>query len=341
MTASSVTHDVLTIGESLGLLVADRTGRLLSGGGMRLGFGGAESNVAIGVARLGAQSAWAGRLGTDTIGDIILRELRAEGVRAFPTLDADASTALMLKERPHPGTSRVTYYRRGQAGSRMQPGDIPVDEIARTRILHVTGISAGLGEGPLAAVHHAIDAARAAGVTVSFDVNHRSALWAEVDGAEVDGAEAGAGGDGGGGADAARTAYRGIAERADIVFAGDDEAELLTGESDPQRQLDALLALGATHAVVKLGDRGAVSAGPAGRLRRDAIRVEVVDTVGAGDAFVAGWLTEHARGASAAESLATAIACGAVACTGEGDWEAAPTRDDLAWLSRVGDPVIR
>lgn len=316
--------DVLVVGESLGLLVADRTGRLAHVESMRLGFGGAEGNVAIGVARLGGRAGWIGRVGGDGIGEMIVRELRAEGVETHPMIDQDAATALMLKERPLPGTSRVTYYRAGQAGSRLAPADISAETVGSARILHVTGISAGLGESPLSAVHAAIDHARAAGTTVSFDVNHRSALWADPDDA--------------------RAAYRGLAERADIVFAGDDEAALLTGETDPERQLDAIRALGPAHAVVKLGDRGALSLDDTGtRLARDAHRVDAVDTVGAGDAFVAGWLTEFAQGADGPARLDTAIACGAFACIGEGDWESAPTAADVARLreGRIADPVVR
>ncbi|WP_221586157.1 sugar kinase [Microbacterium sp. G2-8] len=316
--------DVLVVGESLGLLVADRPGRLAHVGGMRLGFGGAEGNVAIGVSRLDGAAAWIGRVGGDGIGELIVRELRAEGVETHPVVDEDAATALMLKERPLPGTSRITYYRTGQAGSRLAPDDISPDVVARARILHITGISAGLGESPLAAAHAAIDHARATGALVSFDVNHRRALWSD----EAD----------------ARAAYRGLAARADIVFAGDDEAEMLTSETDATRQLDAIRALGAAHAIVKLGDRGATALDDEGRrTTRAAHRVDTVDTVGAGDAFVAGWLTELARGGDADARLDAAVACGAFACLGEGDWESAPTAADIAWLRRGGaeDPVSR
>lgn len=306
------TLDVLTVGESLGLLVPDRTGRLAHVSSMRLGFGGAESNVAIGVARLGGAAGWAGRVGADGMGELITREIRAEGVEVHPTFDTEAATALMLKERPQPGVSRVTYYREGQAGSRLSPEDLPEGLVERARVLHVTGISAGLGSGTLATVHAAIDRAKSAGVLVSFDVNHRSTLWRD-------------------GRDAAE-AYRGLAARADIVFAGDDEARLLTGAEKPEEQLDALMALGAGTAVVKLGDRGAIATDGTVHLSRDALRVEVVDTVGAGDAFVAGWLAETVKGASLDERLDTAIATGALACTVEGDWEAAPSRADLERL---------
>lgn len=204
----------------------------------------------------------------------------------------------------------------------MTAADVPAGLVERARIVHLTGISAGLGEGPLAAAHSVIDRAHAAGVLVSFDVNHRSALWRD-------------GGD-------AATAYRELASRADIVFAGDDEARLLTDVDDPLEQLEALRALGPVCAVVKLGARGAVAAAGDDRVSREAIRVEVVDTVGAGDAFVAGWLAETVRGADLSARIDTAIACGALACTAEGDWEAAPTRADLARLGgATDDPVER
>jgi 2-dehydro-3-deoxygluconokinase len=314
--------DVLCIGEALGLLVPERPGRLAHVRGLRLGFGGAESNVAIGVARLGGAAGWAGRVGSDGIGDLILREIRAEGVEVHAALDEDAATAVMIKERPRPGASRVSYYRSVQAGSRLTASDIPEGLVERARILHVTGISAGLGEGPLAAVHAAIDRAQAAGVRVSFDVNHRSALWR--DGRDP------------------RAAYRELARRADLVFAGDDEAALLTGVTGPEAQLDAILAMGSGCAIVKLGSRGAIASDGDAHVRRDALRVDVVDTVGAGDAFVAGWLAETVLGSTLDARIDTAIACGALACTGDGDWEAAPTRSDLRLFhAPAGDPVQR
>lgn len=333
--------DVVAIGESLGLLVPDRPGRLAHVPHLRLGFGGAESNVAIGVARLGGRSAWVGRVGGDGLGELITRGIRAEGVEVHATVDPDAATALMIKERPRPGSSRVTYYRSVQAGSRLTAGDIPDGVVERAAILHVTGISAGLGAGPLAAVHAAIDRAKAAGVTVSFDVNHRSALWRNASDGNDDGNASGNGSNGSGGRDAG-AAYRELAARSDIVFAGDDEAALFTGRHDPREQLDAIRALGVACAIIKLGEHGAIASEGETVSARDAVRVDVVDTVGAGDAFVAGWLAETAAGSSLDERLATAVQCGALACTVDGDWEAAPTRADVAALATPGvDPVQR
>lgn len=313
--------DVLAVGESLGLLSADRAGRLAHARGMRLGFGGAESNVAIGVARLGGFAVWAGRLGGDGVGELIQRELRAEGVAVHAAIDHQAATALMLKERPRPGRSRVTYYRFAQAGSRLRGEDVPTSLIERARIVHVTGITAGLGVGASAAIRSVVDRARAGGALVSLDVNHRSALWRD----ERD----------------AIAAYRDLASRADIVFAGEDEATLLTGERAISDQVRRLREWGVDSIVIKRGEAGAIAVDGGREVRSEAILVDVVDTVGAGDAFVAGWLAETARGADIEARLETAIACGALACTSDGDWEAAPTRADLEDFMRHGDPVQR
>ncbi|WP_417554563.1 sugar kinase [Microbacterium sp.] len=301
--------DVVTVGESLGLVVSESVGRLVHSPAMRLGFGGAESNVAIGVSRLGQSAAWAGRVGADGVGELIVRELRAEGVQVHAQTDA-AATALMIKERPRAGESRVTYYRSVQAGSHLVPGDVPEGLVESARILHVTGITPALGAGPLSTVRSAIARAKDAGVLVSFDVNHRSSLWESTS--------------------SASDIYRSLVAEADIVFAGLDEGEIVTGLSSAQEQATALRELGATCAVIKLGADGAYAVDASGALSRPAVPVDVVDTVGAGDAFVAGWLSETVRGSSLAVRLQTATACGAFACTAHGDWEATPTRAELA-----------
>lgn len=314
--------EVVTLGESLGLLVAGKHGRLQHVPSMDLGFGGAESNVAIGVARLGGRSAWIGRLGSDSLGELISREIRAEGVQVYATYDPDVATALMLKERPRPGHSRITYYRKGLAGSRLTTGDIPENPIREAEVLHVTGITPALGMSASSAVDYALDVAKSFNTRVSFDVNHRSGLWNSNE--------------------EAQEAYRRLASRADVIFAGEDEAELLTGVAAGPGQLESLLEMGAHEAVVKRGEKGAESLNRDGvRCRESAVQVDVVDTVGAGDAFVAGWLSEWVRGVSPEMRMKTAIACGAAACGAEGDWESLPTMRELKLLAHSADPVSR
>lgn len=314
--------DVVTLGESLGLLVASKHGRLQHVPSMNLGFGGAESNVAIGVARLGGQSGWIGRLGSDSLGELITRELRAEGVQVHATYDAEVPTALMLKERPRPGQSRITYYRRDLAGSRLTPEDVPEGPIQQAKVLHVTGITPALGRSAGRAVDYALDLAERYQARISFDVNHRSGLWLSDS--------------------QARDIYRRLASRADVIFAGEDEAELLTDMAPGSGQAEALLELGPGEAVVKRGDRGAISLNQEGTRREEAaLPVDVVDTVGAGDAFVAGWLLEWVRGASSEVRMTTAVACGAAACGAGGDWESLPTAAQLKQSSSSADPVVR
>lgn len=312
---------IVTIGESLGLVIARRAGGFDLQSDAEMSFGGAESNVAIAAARLGVEAAWIGRVGDDAVGRRILRALRAERVQLHETVDADAPTAIMLKDRPRPGRSRVTYYRHGLAGSRITPADVPSEVIAGAQILHITGISLALGDSAAETVLSAVRLAREHGVAVSFDVNHRSKLWP---------------------AEVAAPRYRELAALSDIVFAGDDEAAMLVGEASPLDQAHALQALGPRQAVIKRGEHGASGIDGDLEVEVPAFAVDVVDTVGAGDAFAAGYLVELTRGAPLRQRMLTAAACGASACRSDGDWESLPNWGDVRELvDGVGDAVQR
>jgi 2-dehydro-3-deoxygluconokinase len=286
-----VTGPLLALGETMALLTAAEVGRLRHASALTLGVAGAESNVAIGARRLGCPAAWVGRVGDDELGELVISRIRAEGVDVGGVVrDPGAPTSLMLKERRTADMVRVLYYRRNGPGSRLEPGDLDPARVAAAGMLHVTGITPALGHSARAAVDHAVELARAAGVPVSFDVNYRSALWPPEEAAAV---------------------CRDLAARADIVFAGDDEAELLGLEGDPADLARGLAALAGGHAVVKLGDRGAVAAVDGQAHAVEPVRVRAVDPVGAGDAFVAGYLAETLAGRPVPERLATAAACGA------------------------------
>ena len=311
---------IVSIGESLGLLRAEDNGSLATTQRMRFSFGGAESNVAIGVARLSGRSRWIGRVGNDSVGERIVRELRAENVDVHVRVDQERPTALMLKESPLPGATRVTYYRENSAGSRLEPGDIPDDAVAAGDVLHISGITPSLSPSAEVAVHRAIDLARVNGATVSFDVNHRAALRRHKP---------------------ARDVYLDVAHRADIVFTGLNEAAMLTGtDADALVTAEVIGRLGPGHVVVKQGDRGCLVLED-GRLHaHPAIPISPVDTVGAGDAFVAGYLAELQAGGDVEARCATAVATGAFACLHVGDWEGSPRRRDLVLLG-AAEPVTR
>lgn len=309
----------MTVGESLGLFRAVGIGSLSHQHDFQLGIGGAESNVAIGVARLGGRAAWIGRVGADGLGERVLRELRAEQVDVRAIIDDTARTALMLKERPTSDLVRVSYYRSGSAGSRLSPDDLPPGLIESSKILHVTGITPALSASAAATVHAAIEIAHTAGVAVSFDINHRSSLWGHAE---------------------ASAAYREIAARADIVFAGVDEAEMIVFGESPARLAAEIGALGPRAVIIKLGADGCHALIDGVEHTTAAIAVDVIDTVGAGDAFVAGYLAELLAGEPAPTRLQTAVRAGAFACLGPGDWESYPRRVDFPLIDAV-DPVTR
>ena len=310
--------DVVTLGEAVGLITPIENLPIVRRPLMRIGFGGAESNVAIGLARLGCSAQWVGRLGTDDIGRLIARELRAEKVRTTIIEDA-APTGLMLKAHSAAGQVQVTYYRTNSAGSRLCAADIDETLVASARILHVTGITPALGEGPADAVRAAVETARAHGVLVSFDLNFRSALWTPERAVPV---------------------LRDLVKCADVCFATEAEAALLVDDRGPEAQAAALADLGPSQVLLKRGADGSV-AWIDGELRHQApVPVTAVDPVGAGDAFAAGYLSQLVAGADAAQRLAVGALAGALAVTSPGDWEGLPYAADLTGPTPGGD-VLR
>ena len=311
---------VVTLGETMGLLYSDVPGSLAQLPTMRLSIGGAESNVAIALSRLGTPASWIGRTGDDSLGERVRRELRAEGIDVHSVVDSTAPTGLMLKERRTNDSLNVYYYRAGSAGSRLTANDIPEGLIEQAAVLHVTGITAALSDSARDATYVAIDRARAAGVSVAFDVNHRARLWR--------------------GRDPEETFLR-MAGGADLVFAGEDEAAILVpGATNLQELLLGVAALGPTTVVIKLGAAGCIALIDGDEYQQDAIGISPLDTVGAGDAFVAGYLAEYVAGASVEDRLRLAVEAGAFACLSTGDWEGLPRRDELKLL-RATEPVTR
>ena len=305
-----MTGRIVTLGEALGVLRTREVGTLAHLSSLVFGTGGAEANVAIGASRLGATAVYIGRIGADSVGQRISRELRAEGVDARLTVDAAAATGILIKESPRPGQTDVTFYRRGSAGSRISPDDLSSLELTADDVLHVTGILPALSSSGSGTLTRALDLAEAAGATISFDVNHRSKLWSPEEATPV---------------------YRATASRAHIVFAGEDEA-LLLGDLESLDIPEFVLKRGALGATASLGGQ---------TFSIDAVSISPIDTVGAGDAFVAGYLTARLEGATVPERLSLAAHCGALACLHPGDWEGGPTRAEIAAFGSGGDPVRR
>ena len=298
---------LFTFGESMGVVAADGIGPLAHARTFSFGIGGAESNVAIGVARLGGEATWLGRVGPDSTGALIGRRLADAGVRALAIPDT-MFTGLMVRYHRSGEFVLVDYHRAGSAGSRLTPADVPAAELRAAGMVHVTGITPALSDSCRAAVFQAVETALAAGVPVSLDVNYRSKLWSRLD---------------------AATVLRDLVSMVDIVFAGPEEASLFTDDDHPS----GLAKLGPTEVIIKDGGRGCVAQINGERYEVPALPVTVVDPVGAGDAFVAGYLADRLAGEAPEQCLTTAIAAGAFAVTVPGDCEGLPDRAELAALT--------
>jgi 2-dehydro-3-deoxygluconokinase len=307
---------LLTLGQTLGVIRTAGYGPLARNSELALSIAGAESNVAIGMRRLGIPATWIGHVGADAIGDLVLRELQAEGVTVAATRDPTRPTALLLGERRTSDRTRIWYYRRDAAGAGLSPDDLHPDLFATASVLHVTGITACLGAGPADAVRTAIGRARQAGLTVSFDLNHRLAL--------AD-------------ADTFAATVRPLLAEIDLVFATSDEATVLTKETDPVRMAGALRDLGPATAVLKFGAKGSLLCSSDRLLRQPAVAVTAIDPVGAGDAFAAGFLAALLTGATPEQQLGQAAAVAGIAVATRGDWEGLPTAAELLTLTGPTD----
>lgn len=310
--------DLLTIGETMVSLRTARPMRL--GGDAHLSIAGSETNVAIGLSRLGHQAAWVGAVGNDEPGRLIQRTLRAEAVDTnWLRFSDDSFTGFIAFDQPSHDITRVSYHRRGSAGSTLTAAEvIAALDATQPRLLHVTGITPALSDTTRAATLSAVRTASAAGIQVSLDVNYRARLWSRAD---------------------AATALRELLPHVQTVFASDDELDLLTDAADPV--IDLLAHSTIDDVIVTAGGEGAWAHSSDGTIHRAALPVTVVDSIGAGDAFVSGYLSATLDNLSPEARLDRATTSGAFCVTALGDWESLPTRDDLHLLTHTHGTALR
>ncbi len=249
---------------------------------VQLRVGGAESNVATHAARLGVSAAWVGAVGDDALGIRVRNDIASHGVSVDWVIgNPDARTGVYFKD---PGRG-VLYYRNDSAAARMTSSDVANVPFEDADIVHLSGITPALSPSCSSLIGNVFDRVAAASTMLSFDINHRPALWDDG---------------------AAAAALLALARRADLVFVGLDEAHELwqTADEDAVRRLLPEPRL----LVVKDSDRGATEfhrvAGADERTFVPAIPTEVVEAIGAGDAFAAGYLVALQRHADAVDRLA-------------------------------------
>jgi len=305
-------YDVVTFGEMMQMFIADGPGPLEAVRTFHKRTAGAETNVAIGLARLGLRVGWASRLGDDSMGRYLLGEMRREGVDCSKVaFEPGQRTGFQFKGRTTDGSDPpVEYHRKGSAASRMGPADVDDDWLRSSRHLHATGVFPAISETARAAAHRTLDVMRAAGRTISFDPNLRPTLWATPEDM--------------------RREINALAFKADWVLPGLEEGRFLTGEQSPEAIARFYRERGARLVAVKLGPEGAYFDAEEGTGHVPGFPVkEVVDTVGAGDGFAVGVITALLQGRGVADAVRRGSWIGARAVQVLGDTEGLPTPADL------------
>ncbi|WEG13314.1 sugar kinase [Pullulanibacillus sp. KACC 23026] len=317
--------DVISIGETMVLFTPEAPGQLRYSRNYSSKIAGAETNTLIGLSKLGHRTGWIGQVGADEFGAFILSTVRGEGVDTSQVLKNEkAPTGVFFKELLNEDNVRIQYYRKGSAASFIAPDQVSEDYLAKAQYLYLTGITPALSESCKEAVFYAIEAAKRLGKTIVFDPNIRHKLWGDEE---------------------ARKTLLAIVEKVDIMLPGVAEGEFLFGTKNVPKMAEHLHKRGVKTVVMKLGKKGAYLSTEFEQKFIPGFKVsKVVDPVGAGDGFSAGFLSGLLDGLSLEESVKRACAVGAMVITVSGDIEGLPDRerlDDFMRASTTAERVSR
>jgi sugar/nucleoside kinase (ribokinase family) len=282
--------------------------------------GGADLNVAVGLTRLGVRTTWASVLGNDAHADYLADAVSQLGITPL-VRRATGPTALMFKAGGGTGDPEVLQVRHHTAFALHADALLGADVIALDGVdhLHLTGITLGISPVVRAASLTLLEAAVAAGVSVSFDPNLRLNLWPDRE--EM------------------RAVVNTIVARATVVMPGLAEGRLLTRARDPDDIAQFYLRQGAQQVVIKLGAAGARAWAADGEMAHSrSFTVTPIDTVGAGDGFAAGYLAAFLAGGSLQERVDQGAAVGALVTTRRGDLAAMPYRQEVESLINSSPP---
>ncbi len=303
-------NNVVSIGETMVLFNPMENGPLRYAETFKKQLAGAESNVMIGLAKLGCQVGWISWLGDDELGHFVKNFIRGEGVNTDQvSLVPGEKTGVFFRERRSVGSSNVYYYRDNSAASKLQFSDLNLDYLKKFDYLHLTGITPALSSNCREMTEDLIEFARINKIKLIFDPNYRSKLWSREE---------------------AKTFIQSILPEIDILLPGIDEAEILLGpKADPRDYVEKLLELGPEIVALKLGPEGAVVGSQNKIITVPGYKREAVDPVGAGDAFAAGFISALVERQGIVEAARRANACGAFAVSLPGDVEALPDKNNL------------
>lgn len=319
--------DLVTFGETMIVFNPVNSGPLRYVHDFRKQIGGAESNVAIGIQRLGHKAGWFSTLGNDEFGRNILSFVRGEGVDvSHVRMDDRAATGIYFKERRYGDQLNVYYYRKGSAASLMSPEDLNEAYMKQAKILHVTGITPFLSSSCYRLMEHAVQMAKRNQMMVSFDPNIRYKLLDQLTEKKQP-----------------QQILLELASASDVVMPGLGEGRFITGKKRPEDIAEYFLMRGVSVVIIKLGDQGAYysTTSDNGYVPAYPVR-EVVDPVGAGDGFAAGVLAGYLKGYTWESAVKLGNAVGAFMVMTDGDVEGLPTFAEVTqFVAEQNDDVMR
>ena len=316
--------DLVTFGETMLRLSPPRGERLETTRDLTVQAGGAESNVAVGAARLGADARWLSKLPDSPLGRRVVTELRSHGVAvdvAWADPDDSRVGTYYLEHGGAPRGTKVIYDRADAAITTAEPDELATDALASARWFHTTGITPALSETAAETTTALLRRAGEAGVTRSFDLNYRSKLWEPA---------------------AAREAYEALFDHVDALFVPRRDArEVLDRDGDAVEIAHGLATdFGLDTVVVTRGDEGATALTGGDVYEQAVFEAETFDAIGTGDAFVAGFVAERLRGGDVGAALEWGSATAAVKRTTDGDL-AVTTREEVESVIDGADRISR
>ncbi|MCO5187031.1 MAG: PfkB family carbohydrate kinase [Anaerolineae bacterium] len=235
--------------------------------------GGAPANVAVAAHRLGANTAFIGKVGDDIFGRKLIDVLATEGVETCSMrIDNEARTTMAIIAMPDEHTAEFVFYRNPGADLRLRMDELDVDLLQNTRAVHIGSLSL-VDEPSRSATFSAVKTAKEAGALVSFDVNYRPSLWRSPDDA--------------------LTQIHAMMPYVDLVKVNEVELALLQGGvTNNHDAFDAILARGPTLVVLTLGKDGSMAQSAEFSVTVPAFPVQTVDSTGCGDAFIGALLVQ-------------------------------------------------
>lgn len=303
---------ILTLGEAMAVMIAEEEGPLRNVNYYSKGLAGAELNVAVGLSRLGHKVSFLTRLGDDPFGEYIVEFANRENLdTSCIKICKGENTGMYLKEKVSKGDPKVFYYRENSAASRIAAEDLDAVDISSLDWVHLTGITPALSPSCKNAVIEAIDKARENDIPISFDPNLRPVLWEDEN--------------------TMISQLNDIAVKCDIFMPGISEAKILTKLEDKSDICNYYISKGCKIVIIKLGAEGTYyknEKGECGVIASFTVN-NVVDTVGAGDGFAAGFINGILKGESIIKSVEMGNAIGAIIITSKSDNEILPTEYEL------------